>query len=156
MNKFKKTDDEKTELEQLRAIADDLGISYPNNIGTLSLSDKIEKAKKEQNKTKSAKPRKLSNKEEKILRASDLSKVQIAVMDPNLSADTTAFCSCHNMILDLARYAPLNMEIALEESLIQDLENRRFVASQPQIVDGRPTGNTVAKEMKTYSVSRLT
>ena len=155
MARVKKIDNEKQELEELRQIADDMGVSYPNNIGVISLSEKIEETKANRIKESKVAPKKLTVKEVKVLKAKDLSKVKIAVMDPNLAADTTAFTSCHNMILDLARYVPLNMEIALEEVLIQDLENRKFVSSIPQIVDGKPTGNTVAIEKSTYSVSRL-
>ncbi len=157
MSKIKKIEDrpEEVELSELKTIADDLGISYPNNIGILSLTKKIEEAKANKKSHPFTKPKKLSKQDVKIMKAKNLIKCKIAVMDPNLVGDTTAFCSCHNMIIDLARYVPLNMNIALEAVLVEDLESRKFITSTPELVDGKATGNFVTVSQSTYSVSRL-
>ncbi len=145
------------ELMKLREEADNLGIDYSMNIGASSLAKKIARAEKEKEKAKKAPPKKLSDIQVRKLKATSLSKVRIMNLDRENASATTVFSGVHNMKIDLARVIPLNMDIALEEALIQDVERRKMMIAEPVLdpVSKKPTGNFKMVEAPMYAVSRL-
>lgn len=143
-------------LAELRVEADNLGIDYAKNIGLESLNKKVVAAKAEKEKLAKRKPKKLTNAEVNKMKASSLSKVRIANMNKENAGATTVFSGVHNMKMDLARVVPLNMDIALEEALIQDIEGRKMLIPEAIIgKDGSPTGNFKLVEVPEYAVARL-
>jgi hypothetical protein len=143
------------ELEELRVKATNLGIDFPKNIGVLSLQKKIEEAEEEKEASKKRKPKKLTDTQVQKMKATSLSKVKIMNMNKDNASATTVFTGVHNMKFDLARVVPLNMEIALEEALIKDIEQRKMMIPEP-ILDknGKPTGNFRLVEAPEYAVVR--
>lgn len=147
---------EEKDLSDLKSEAESLGIDFAKNIGIESLSKRIAGFKKEKKKSKAATPKKLSNKAINKLKATSLSKVHIVNMDRENASATTVFSAVHNMELDLARVVPLNMDIALEEALIRDIESRKMLIPEAIMDDrGKPTGNFRMVEAKAFSVSRM-
>jgi len=147
---------EEQRFNQLKEIAVNLGVDFSPKIGFETLEKRIKDAKIEKKQLSSEKPKKLSNKQVMTMKAKSLSKVKIMNMDKDNSGATTVFTGVHNMQLDLARVVPLNMEIALEEVLIQDIENRMMLIPTP-VLDkfGGKTGNFKMIEAPMYAVSRL-
>ncbi len=144
------------ELAELRVEADNLGIDYPKNTGLQSLQKKVKAAEMEKEKAKNVKPKKLTDAQVSKLKATSLSKVRIVNMNKENASATTVFSGVHNMKIDLARVIPLNMDIALEEALIQDVEKRMMQIPEAVIKkDGTPTGNFKYKEVPEYAVVRL-
>ncbi len=143
------------DLGLLRVEADNLGIEYSKNIGFESLNKKIKAAKGEKNKAKTMAPKKLTNEQVNKLKATSLSKVKIVNMNKENASATTVFSGVHNMKIDLARVIPLNMDIALEEALIQDVEKRKMLIPEAIIgKNGSPTGNFKFVEVPEYAVVR--
>jgi len=143
------------EMRELKAEADELGVEYTNRIGFENLEKKVKEARKEREKLKLKKPKKLSDKEVAKLKATSLSKVRIVNLDKDNTGATTVFAGVHNMHIDLARVIPLNMDIALEEALIRDIENRKMLVGEP-VIDkrGEKTGNFKMVEAPMYAVKR--
>ena len=143
------------ELETLKTEADNLGVDYAKNIGYESLEKRVEGAKKEKAAAKKAKPKKVTPRAVAKLRATSLSKVKIVNLDRENASATTVFSGVHSLSIDLARVIPLNMEIALEEALILDVENRKMMISEPVLDNlGKPTGNFKVVEAPMYAVTR--
>ncbi len=147
--------EEEKRMRDLKAKADKLGVEYSNKIGFETLEKRVEDAAKEKEKLKLKKPKKLSDKEVAKLKATSLSKVKIMNMDKDNAGATTVFAGVHNMHIDLARVVPLNMEIALEEALIKDIENRKMLIGEP-VIDkrGEKTGNFKMVEAPMFAVKR--
>lgn len=144
------------DLEKLKLEADNLGIKYSGNIGYESLEKKVKGAKAEKAAAKEKPPRKLTDAQVARMKATSLSKVRIVNLDKENAGATTVFSGVHNMHLDLARVVPLNMDIALEEALIKDIENRRTLSSEPILnKQGEKTGNFKVVEVPAYAVTRL-
>jgi len=148
-------DEQAKDLKELKVIADELGVEYVKNIGYETLEKRVQKAKKEKEKAAVAKPKKLTDAQVRVMEAKNLKKVIVTNMDPNNAGQTTVFTSCHNMHMDLARVVPLGMEIALEQALIDSIKMKTTVASAPHIVNGKDTGNTIAKEVPMYAIAYL-
>lgn len=144
------------DLEELKKIADDLGVDYSDKIGYETLEKRIKGAKKEKEAAAKAKPAKLSPLKVKIMKAKSLKKVRIVNMDKEDAGSTTAFAGVHNMHMDLSRVVPLNMDIALEEALVADLEARKMLVPTPELDNnGKATGNFKMIEAPKYAVARL-
>jgi len=155
-------------IDKLKVTADALGVKYSPNIGAASLQKKIDameqlEAEKKSltqepkaEKKVSKKPRKISNKEFSIMKAKNVKKVKIVNMDPQNRAATTVFSGVCNMVMDIQRVVPLNMIISLEECLINEIENRSYTSSEPEIdKSGDPTGNFVTVSAPVYQVIRF-
>jgi len=143
-------------LASLKVEADDLGIDYAKNIGLQTLQKKVDEAKGEKKKAKTMAPKKLTDAQVSKLKATSLSKVRIVNMNKENASATTVFSGVHNMKIDLARVIPLNMDIALEEALIQDVEKRMRLIPEAIIgKNGSPTGNFKFVEVPEYAVVRL-
>jgi len=143
-------------LEDLKVLADNLGIKYQKNIGFENLEKKVRGAEAEKKAAIVAEPKKLTPKQVNKMRATSLSKVRIVNLDKeNLSA-STVFSGVHNMKIDLARVVPLDMDIALEEALIQDIEKRKMIVGKAIIdpVTKKPNGNFRMIEAPMYAVTR--
>jgi len=147
---------EEARFEKLKAIANDLGVEFSTKIGFETLEKRVDTAKNEKKKARTAPPRKLSDAQVAAMKAKSLSKVKITNLDKD-NTSTTVFSGVHNDGgLDLSRVVPLNMEIALEEALIQDIEGRRMLVSTPILNGmGQKTGNFKVIEAPSYAVSRL-
>lgn len=143
------------DLDELKKIADDLGIDYSDRIGYETLEKRVIDAKKEKEQASKEKPKVLKPEQLKVMKAKHLRKVRITNMDPNNAGQTTVFAGVHNMVLDLARVIPLDTEIALEQALIDSIKQRKTVTSAPHIVNGKDTGNTISKEISMYAVEYL-
>ncbi len=144
------------DLALLKEEANNLGIDYAKNIGLQNLQKKIDGAKGEKAKAKEMKPKKLTDAQVSKLKATSLSKVRIVNMNKENASATTVFSGVHNMKIDLARVIPLNMDIALEEALIQDVEKRMMLIPEAIIgKNGSPTGNFKFVEVPEYAVVRL-
>lgn len=148
--------DEVMSLSDLKTKAESMGVEFAKNIGAESLSKRIAGFEKSKEKSQKAKPRKLTRKEEAKIKSTSLSKVRIVNMDRENASAKTVFASVHNMSMDLARVIPLNMDIALEEALIRNIENRKMMIPEAVIGDnGKPTGNFKMVEAAAYAVARL-
>lgn len=154
-NDTSKDQAEAQDLAELKKIADDLGLEYSDRIGYETLEKRIREAKKEKETAKKTKPQTVTPEQVKIMKAKNLKKVKITNMDPNNAGQTTVFAGVHNMHMDLARVIPLDMEIALEQALIDNIKQRRTVTAVPHVVNGKDTGNTVAKEINMYAIEYL-
>ena len=143
------------DLAELKVIAEELGVEYADTIGYPTLEKRVKSAQKEKKAAKTAKPKKMSDIQVKVAQAKHLKKVMVTNMDPNNAGQSTVFVSCHNMHMDLARAVPLGMEIALEQALIDAIKMKKAVTSVPHMIDGRDTGNTVAKEVPMYAIAEL-
>jgi len=145
------------DLALLKEEANNLGVDYANNIGLQSLQKKVDAAKEEKAAGQKKKaPKKLTNDQVSKLKATSLSKVRIVNMNKENASATTVFSGVHNMKIDLARVIPLNMDIALEEALIQDVEKRMMLI--PEAIKGKNgtlTGNFKFVEVPEYAVVRL-
>lgn len=155
-NQSKNDKAEAKKLEELKAQAIDLGLEVHPNIGVPTLEKKIAEATKEKESVKKAKPAVVTEEKVRELKARSLSKVRVTNLDKENSEATTVFVGVHNMHIDLARVVPLDMEIALEEALIQELQNRTMIVNKPQVdANGKKTGNTVAATAPAFAVTRL-
>ena len=142
-------------LDELKIEADNLGVDYATNIGYENLEKRVEGAKKEKADAKKAKPKKVSKAAIAKMKATSLSKVKVVNLDRENASATTVFSGVHTLKIDLARVIPLNMEIALEEALIQDVENRKMMISETVLdAQGKPTGNFRVVEAPMYAVTR--
>lgn len=145
----------KQELDDLKIEAMNLGVNYAKNIGFENLKKKVDEARSEKDAAKKAAPRKVTNRQIAKMKATSLSKVKVMNLDRENASATTVFTGVHNMRIDLARVVPLNMEIALEEALIQDIENRKMMISEPVLdKQGNKTGNFKIVEAPMYAVTR--
>ena len=143
-------------LDALKKEADNLGVEYGKNIGKETLEKRVKEAKAEKEAQKAKPPKKLTDAEVARLKATSLSKVRITNLDRDNASATTVFSGVHNMKMDIARVVPLNMDIALEEALIKDIERRKMLI--PEAVmnkHGEPTGNFRMVEAPAYAVTRL-
>lgn len=147
---------EAQKLEELKKVAVDLGLEVHPNVGIATLEKKIADAAKEKESAKKAKPIPVTEVKVRELKAKSLSKVRVTNLDKENSEATTVFSGVHNMYIDIARVVPLDMEIALEEALIQDILNRTMIVNKPQVdASGKKTGNTVAATAPAFAVTRL-
>ncbi len=143
-------------LAELKIEADNLGVDYAKNIGLQNLQKKVNGAKGEKEKAKKMAPKKLTNAQVAKLKATSLTKVRIVNMNKENASATTVFSGVHNMKIDLARVIPLNMDIALEEALIQDVEKRMMLIPEAIVgKNGTLTGNFKFVEVPEYAVVRL-
>ena len=155
-------------IDKLKETADSLGVKYSPNIGPNALQKKIDAMEQIEAEKKaltaepkaapkvSTKPRKVSDKELSIMKAKNLKKVKIVNMDPQNRAATTVFSGVCNMVMDIQRVVPLNMTIALEECLVNEIENRSYTSSEPEMDKvGDPTGNFVTVAAPVYQVIRF-
>ncbi|RLG27921.1 hypothetical protein DRO03_11070 [Methanosarcinales archaeon] len=143
------------ELALLKEEAANLGVDFSKNIGLQTLQKKVDAANKEKEGAKTRAPRKLTNAQVAKMKATSLSKVKIVNMNKDNATATTVFSGVHNMKIDLSRVIPLNMEIALEEALIKDVENRKMRIPEAIIgKNGSPTGNFRYVDQPEYSVVR--
>ncbi len=155
-------------IDKLNETADTLGVKYSPNIGVDKLQAKIDameqlsaeqkalmETPKDAKPKVSKKPRKVSDVEIRIMKAREPKKVKIVNMDPQNRAATTVFSSVCNMVMDLQKVIPLNTVIALEECLCQEVENRSYTSSEPEIDKmGQPTGNFTTIAAPVYQVIR--
>ena len=146
---------QKQDLEALKDEAKNLGVDYAKNIGFQNLEKKVAGAKTEKKAMKVRAPKKLSPQKIAKMKATSLSKVRIVNLDRENAGSSTVYSGVHTMTIDIARVIPLNMDIALEEALIQDIENRRMLTSEP-VTDkqGNKTGNFKVIEAPMYAVTR--
>lgn len=147
-----------TEIEQLKAKADELGVDYAGNIGAEKLKRKIEDFLNQKAKGTKKKPKekKLSDVEVKILKAKNLIKVRISNLDPNNVNASTVFSGIVNSYMSLQRVIPLNIPIAVEEALVKDIEKRQYISSVPEEDNnGNITGNMKTVQLPVYAVVRL-
>ena len=146
---------QKQDLDGLKVEADNLGVDYAKNIGFENLEKKVKGAKAEKERRKVKKPKKLPPQKIAKMKATSLSKVRIVNLDRENAGATTVYSGVHTMTMDIARVIPLNMDIALEEALIQDIEKRRMLTSEPVIdKQGNKTGNMKVIEAPMYAVTR--
>lgn len=144
-------------LAALKTAADGLGVDYSGRIGYETLLERVNGAKAEKAKSLKEKPRTLTPIQVEVMKAKSLSKVRIMNLDRDNAGANTVFSGVHNAYLDLSRVVPLNMDIALEEALIKDIEGRRMLVSTP-VTDpatGKATGNYKMVEGPMYAVSRI-
>jgi len=154
-------------IDKLKATADSLGVKYSPNIGPDKLQAKIDAmeqltaeqkalmATPKEAKKVVAKPRKVTDIQIRIMKAKEPKKVKIVNMDPQNRAATTVFSGVINMHMDLQRVVPLNTVMGLEECLIQEIENRTYTSSEPEIDKmGQATGNFITIAAPVYQVIR--
>lgn len=145
----------KQDLEALKTQADNLGVDYAKNIGFENLEKKVKGALTEKQKMKVKEPKKMRPQQIAKMKATSLSKVRIVNLDRENAGATTVYSGVHTMTMDIARVIPLNMDIALEEALIKDIEKRKMLISEP-VVDsqGNKTGNFKIIEAPMYAITR--
>ena len=156
------------QLEELKEKADILGVPYSKNIGAAKLREKIEEANKlsfEKRETKQKvkastnglpKGVKLTDVQIRVAIAKEPIKVRIANMNADNKGSTTVYAGVVNEYMSINRIIPLNMVIALERCLVEQVESRTFSSSVPEIdKSGEPTGNFIVKEEGEYAVVRL-
>ncbi len=156
------------QLEELKEKADILGIQYQKNIGAEKLRLKIEKANEEsmanrdtktkEKATKGGLPKgvKLTDQQIRIAIAKEPLKVRITNMSQDNNGATTVYAGVVNQFMSLSRIIPLNMDIALERCLVEDIENRKFITGVPETDKlGNRTGNFRSQEAPEYAVARL-
>jgi len=77
-------------------------------------------------------------------------------LDPNNTNSETVFSGVMNEYMTIQRVVPLNFEIALEQALVTDIENRKHITSVPEKdKNGDFTGNFKTIEAPSYAVVRL-
>lgn len=156
------------ELSLLKEKADILGIEYPKNIGAAKLQLKIDeantaskanresKAQVKANKSGLPKGVKLTDQQIRIAQAREPIKVKIANMNSDNSGATTVVATVVNMFMSLSRVVPLDMTIALERCLVEQIEARTYSGGVPELdKNGEPTGNMKTVEKPEYAVARL-
>ena len=154
-----------SQLDNLKAEADALGIKYQPSIGEEKLMEKIEAAVAAAKKDKEKKPKRdagdlplgveLTQVQINIAKAKSLVKVKISNLDPMNTGGNTVTSGVFNQHMSLQRVIPLNREYAVEEALVQEIEKRTFITSVPeQDHNGDYTGNFKAVEAPVYAVIR--
>ena len=153
------------ELSDLKEKADSLGIEYPKNIGFDKLEAKIAKAneeslaKRSKSKTvvnkKGGLPKgvKLTDTQISIAKALEPLKVKIANLNPDNKGATSVVAGILNMYINLQKVVPLNLDIALERCLVEQIKARTYSTGIPEIdKQGNHTGNFITKEQPEYAV----
>jgi len=154
------------ELSDLKEKADSLGIEYPKNISAAKLQEKIDKANEESlaKRTKGkADPKgglpkgvKLTDQQIRVAKAKEPIKVKVANINPDNNSAVSVFAGVLNEHMTLQRVVPLNMEIALERCLVEQIRSRTYTSSVPELdKQGNHTGNFIPKEMPEYAVIEL-
>jgi hypothetical protein len=157
------------ELSDLKEKADSLGIEYPKNIGVAKLAEKIEAANKEsmatraktaevKNIAKKGLPKgvKLTDVQIRTALALEPLKVRITNNNPDNKGATTVVAGLLNMHINLQRAVPLNIPIALERCLVEQIKLRTYSAGIPEVTrDGVHTGNFKVEEHPEYNIAYL-
>ena len=145
------------DLDALKVEADDLGISYSNQIGAVKLAEKIEEFKAKE-KAKAEEPKKdvgkkLTDIQVRNMKATNLKNVTVTNLDPDNAGASTVYSCVENEYFSIARVIPLDVPIALEEALIKDLKRRRTLSYVPVVKDGKNTGTFTHKAVPMYAVT---
>ena len=152
-------------LKELKAEADKLGVSYPNNITVEKLEKLIndfeaEKTKPELKKEEDEPTKKVKGYDQykkaldKRIEAEKTQYVVITSNDPRDQDDDTVFLGFGNKYFELSRLVPLGQEIWLEKALV-DIAKTTTSLQHVNETDrnGRTTGNKTSKLVNRYNVS---
>lgn len=173
---------EKT-IEELKAEATGLGITFNQNIGTAKLSKKIEdhynslaaedsvksvddvvKLEDENAPTNEVKTAvgKQESKEVRFRKAVQAAKKEamakrIVIVSSNDKREseyaTTAYLSMENQYFGISKLVPLDIPIELEKCLIDVAKTTEITLHKDEIIGGRRTGNKVPVRTRKYNIS---
>lgn len=157
---------EKT-LEELRAEADALGVTYAKTIGADKLAAKIEEfynasANEVQVKVKEevvdVKPTADGDWKPLIAKMrADARKTKVVTITSNDKRDneftTECYLSVENQYLSLSKRVPLDIPVELEACLIAVAEEAPLVMHRDEVIGGHRTGNKSTYTGKAYNVS---
>jgi hypothetical protein len=156
---------EKTNIEDLKAEADSLGIKYNARIGADSLKVKIEEfknkpkedeynldveAERVNNRVKRPLNAKAEKRREIIKRSLKRSKVIIYNNDPREREMTTTFSSVRNSFFGDARVLPIGEEWWVQQMHIDNLRNIEIT-----VFSKDKDGNSIARRSKKFTIDVL-
>lgn len=166
---------EKT-IEELRAEADALGITYNPTIGAVKLAEKIEQHYKNLSAGDSVKVKEETVEEVKdtVSKGKELTaeqklrervgqakvaamKTKIVTISSNDKRDsewtTTAYLSMENQHFGISRIVPLDIPVELELCLIEVAKTTMITLHKDEIINGKRTGNKVPTRTRKYNIS---
>lgn len=79
--------------------------------------------------------------------------VTITSNDSRDQGSTAIYATCENQFFAKSRIVPLNTEVEIEQCLVDTLKEAKIVISQDEVIDGKRTGGSIAKEINKYNIS---
>lgn len=163
---------EKT-IEELRAEADVLGLTYNKNIGATKLAEKIEehyenlsagdsvkvkeKVEEEPKDVAKAKSKEQAFREHVASAKERAMRTKIVTISSNDKRDsewtTSAYLSMENQHFGMSKIVPLDIPIELEMCLIEVAKTTMITLHKDEIIGGKRTGNKVPTRTRKYNVS---
>lgn len=159
-------------LEELKAEADVLGITYSTNIGATKLGEKIEayyesqaagdsvKVQAEPEPVKDVKGKVDPEAEfrKQIMAAKEAAfKTRVVTVSNNDTREnsvlTADYFSFENQHFGKSLLVPFNIAVELPQGIIDVINSTYVTLHADEIVDGRRTGNKTTKSVKKYNVS---
>lgn len=160
-------------IEELRAEADALGLTYNQNIGAAKLAEKIEEhytslsagdsiQVKEEVVQPVAKDNKKETKDELIRRLAAEAKlaafatkvVTVSNNDKREAEHMTAdFFGFENQYFGISLLVPFDIPTQLPQCIIDVIKSTPITLHKDEIVDGRRTGNRVPVQTRKYNIS---
>lgn len=65
---------------------------------------------------------------------------------------TTAYLTCENQFFSIAKVVPLNIAIELEQCLVDNAIEHKYLMHVPEMKNGKRTGSSVPKMVRKYNV----
>ena len=135
--------DDAPESPAMKPAEPDEEVAKPETIAPLTGTPAQQARSKQRQKIKAAKKRSFA-----------LSVVTITNRD-NRENDimTSVYLSFENQHFGLSKHIPLDVPVQVEQALIDIAESTSMTLHRAEIVNGKPTGNKIAKSVKKFSVS---
>jgi hypothetical protein len=141
--------------DELLKKAEEMGLEFPKNIPTDKLQEKINQAE-----TPTINEVKTANKvpsDARSKRIRSLKETRIVTITNREARESevlsTVKLSVHNMYGSISKEVPLDIPVELETVLIEHCKSIMFTSVKPEIIDGKPTGNSIAVRRRKFSVS---